>query len=303
MRTRRRQKPLFVLTTFVLLFWAPQSIADRQLALARYRALVPELEASPLDLPVSVDSKAEHSVVRASVHSIVDRPFGTVSHALGDPEVWCDLLPLHFNVKACIHTAPAGAHELGLFIGRKFYQAIGREEDLRLEFEVTISEADFLQVQLAADAGPMWTNDYAMTLVAIPLDANRSLIHLRLSVRYGWVTRNAVRVYFNTLGRGKVGFSIEAREPGSEPRLVRSWQGMIERNVMRYHLAIQAYLETLHLTPEARFEGRLIRWFDLSDAYRRQLHEMEKLQYLDYKRREYVNQEKARAEAKAQVDR
>ena len=65
---------------------------------------------------------------------------------------------------------------------------------------------------------------------------------------------------------------------------------MIERNAMRYHLAVKAYLGTLEVSEPRRFERRLERWFELTSDYRTQLFEMERDEYLRCKRRERANQ-------------
>jgi hypothetical protein len=64
----------------------------------------------------------------------------------------------------------------------------------------------------------------------------------------------------------------------------------MERNAMRYHLAVQAFLDTLDFPEAERFERRIERWFDLIGAHRRQLFEMERGEYLRFKRAERGNQ-------------
>ena len=147
----------------------------------------------------------------------------------------------------------------------------------------------------------MGTKDHALSLFAIPLDADRSLIHFRFSHGYGLVSRMAMYSYLLTLGRTKVGFSVVGEDGDGMPLRVRGEQGVIERNAVRYHLAIQAYLETLELPASLRFESRLSRWYDLTDAYPEQLHEMEKREYLGYKRRESVDQARLQSELLKQV--
>ena len=80
-------------------------------------------------------------------------------------------------------------------------------------------------------------------LAGIPLSGERTLIHLGYSHEYGLVSRVAMFGYLNTLGRGKVGFSVVGRDSQGRPIYVRGLQGMIERNATRYHLAVQAFLD------------------------------------------------------------
>ena len=67
-------------------------------------------------------------------------------------------------------------------------------------------------------------------------------------------------------------------------------RGTIERNTMRYYLALQAVLETRDLPPDDRFEASIRSWFALTERYRPQLYEMEREEYLQAKRREHINQ-------------
>jgi hypothetical protein len=66
---------------------------------------------------------------------------------------------------------------------------------------------------------------------------------------------------------------------------------VVERNTMRYYLAIEAFLGALAAPPQARFEKRLRDWFAAAERYPRQLHEMEQGEYLDMKRKERLRQQ------------
>ncbi len=68
-------------------------------------------------------------------------------------------------------------------------------------------------------------------------------------------------------------------------------RGLVERNTMRYYLAIEAYLGALSMPPAARLEKRLRDWFASIESYPRQLHEMDENQYLKMKRREFLRQQ------------
>jgi hypothetical protein len=75
----------------------------------------------------------------------------------------------------------------------------------------------------------------------------------------------------------------------------------VERNTMRYYLAIESFLGALSAPPQKRFEKRLHDWFAASERYPRQLHELEQTQYLDMKRNEHSRQV-ARARAPGHSD-
>jgi len=68
-------------------------------------------------------------------------------------------------------------------------------------------------------------------------------------------------------------------------------RGVIERNSMRYYLAIEAFLGALSAPPQAQLEKRLRDWFVATERYPRQLHEMEQTAYLEMKRREHQRQQ------------
>jgi hypothetical protein len=57
----------------------------------------------------------------------------------------------------------------------------------------------------------------------------------------------------------------------------------MERNTMRYYLAIDAYLNSLAAPAGERVRRRLDDWFSMTEKYRRQLHEMDREEYLAMK--------------------
>jgi hypothetical protein len=61
---------------------------------------------------------------------------------------------------------------------------------------------------------------------------------------------------------------------------------VVERTAMRYYLAIDAWLQTAALEPMQRPMARLETWFDATERYPRQLHELDRATYLANKRRE-----------------
>ncbi|NPT53878.1 hypothetical protein GNZ13_04465, partial [Paraburkholderia sp. 5N] len=70
-------------------------------------------------------------------------------------------------------------------------------------------------------------------------------------------------------------------------------RGLVERNTMRYYLAIDAYLGALSSTPDKRLEQRLTTWFDATEQYPRQLHEVDRQAYMQMKYKEYERQQAA----------
>lgn len=96
--------------------------------------------------------------------------------------------------------------------------------------------------------------------------------------------------YLATIGRKKVGFSIVDHKPDGTPIYINNIRGVVERNAMRYYLAIEAYLGAVHLPPAEQPEKRLRDWFTAIEHYPQQLHEMERDEYLSMKRLELSRQ-------------
>ncbi len=97
--------------------------------------------------------------------------------------------------------------------------------------------------------------------------------------------------YLATFGRGKVGFTNIADPSAVQPKYVDGVRGLVERNTMRYYLAIYAHLSALSSLPDKRLEQRLNNWFSASEQYSRQLHEIDRQQYMRMKQQEYRRQQ------------
>ena len=65
----------------------------------------------------------------------------------------------------------------------------------------------------------------------------------------------------------------------------------LERNTMRYYLAIDAYLHTLGSPPPQRFEQSIELWFNQTEHFARQLHEVAHDDYVTMKRGQYLRQQ------------
>lgn len=223
------------------------------------------------------------------------QPFGVVGPALQGTDQWCDVLMLHLNVKTCRGQGGGAASTLILAVGRKFDQPCGEAFQIDFAYRVMVNQADYLQVTLGAAAGPMDTKDYRISFEATPLDATTTFVHLSYAYSYGMAARIAMAAYLATIGHDKVGFSIVSHGSDGAPVYLAGMRGAVERNTMRYHLAVEAYLGALALPTAQRPEQRLRNWFDAVERYPRQLHELAREEYLAMKHRELA-QRKALAE-------
>jgi hypothetical protein len=259
------------------------ALAGSEALRARHAQLRPALERSPFGRPIHLHSREGDHVLNGDIHAIVEHPFPMVSEALYRASDWCDILIMPFNTKLCTTTASGDA--LSIFVGRKNNVEPRDAHRLDFTYKVAARSADYLRLELRAAEGPLGTRDYVITLEVTPLDARRSFLHLSYSYAYGTVSRVAMQAYLATIGRNKVGFSEVPRDDGRK-ELVRGMRGIMERNTMRYYLAIEAYLGSLSAPPETRVDKRLVDWYAASANYPRQLSEMERAEYLAMKQRE-----------------
>jgi len=271
--------------------WAGEVEAQSAALLsARYEALRGQLSQNPYRRPLYMESSEISGGVSGDVFAIVDYPFSTTEGALNGPEQWCDILILHLNTKFCRVSKAGPGKVLNVAIGRKFDQPLDKAYRVDFAFDVVAGTPNYLKVKLDADTGPLSTRNYRIALEAIPLESGRSFIHLTYSYAYGLVGRLALQTYLGTVGSRKVGFTVVGTQSDGKPRHVGGLRGVVERNSMRYYLAIEAFLGAISASPPARFEKRLHDWFDAVERYPLQLHEIERSDYLEMKREEYWRQ-------------
>jgi hypothetical protein len=250
--------------------------------------------------PLTLDSDETPGGVAGDIYALVNYPFATVGAALNSPGNWCDILILHLNTKYCRASAAGPEAVLDVSIGKKYDQPLDKAYRVAFAYRVAAQAPNYLQVRLNADEGPLSTRNYRIVLEAVPLGKGQTFIHLSYSYAYGLVGRLAMQGYLGTIGRDKVGFTVAGTQPDGLPLHIGGMRGVVERNTMRYYLAIEAFLGALSEPPQAQFEKRLHDWFAAIERYPRQLHEMGEGAYLDMKRREYLRQQ---AEPKKTGDR
>ncbi|HEV7820422.1 MAG TPA: hypothetical protein VGO84_04525 [Burkholderiales bacterium] len=255
---------------------------------ARFAALGNKLANSPFDRPLHLDSTESSTSVRGDVFALVDHPFAEVQAAFNGPARWCEVLILHINTKFCATATTAAGTVLTLNIGKKTDEPLQETTRVDFDFNVAAATPEYLAVQLRADRGPLSTSDYRILLEAVPAEGGKTILHLTYSYGFGATGRLAMQVYLATAGRGKVGFTATGRQADGKPDYIGGVRGVVERNTMRYFRAIDAYLSA-----PLRFETRVQNWYDATENYPRQLHEVERSAYLEMKRREYQRQQAA----------
>jgi hypothetical protein len=244
----------------------------------RYAALRERLDQSPYGRPLWLDSREGARKLEGDAFAVLAQPFGQVMSALGPLEHWCDALILPFNVKRC--TTNAATANLSLWVGPKADPSEAMASRLDFEYSIAARASDYFELALKAREGPLGTHDYRIAFRAIPLDASRTFIHLAYSYGFGAFGKAAMQTYLATAGASKVGFSRDGQG------FVGGMRGVMERNTMRYYLAIDAYLGSLAAPPVAQPAKRLNDWFTATERYPRQLGEgIGRAQYLAMKMR------------------
>jgi hypothetical protein len=272
----RRFKPAIFLC--VLLACAGLAHAQDAASLhARFDALQDKLAHNPYGRPLVLQSTQSSDHLEGEVYARVDQPYAMVQKALGGPQNWCGILTLHLNVKMC-HAQAVG---LDMALGRKYDQPVDDAYKLHFDYKSVANGADYLKTELTSGDGPLGTKDYRIAVEAAPLDASHTMLHMSYAYGFGFTARVAMNVYLATAGSDKVGFSVAGKDNDGKPTYVGGVRGLVERNTMRYYLAIDDYVAAP--TP-AQLEQRLSAWFDATERYPRQLHEMEKNDYLTMKR-------------------
>lgn len=282
-------------STFLLcLFWcAPSSNAEPAPGLTggevlrgKYLESKSKLERNEFGVPLYCESIEGEGSLRGDVYGILEHPFAGVKGVLLEPQDWCGIASLHSNIKACTCRRSENGAVLTLYTGRKFYQPLEETYQLHYEYRALVRESAYLMVSLTAGEGPLNTKDYLIEIESIPLEEGKTLLHFSYAYSYGALASMAMKVYFKTLGREKVGFSVIDVDDDGKPVYVGGTRGAIERNAVRYYLALQAYMDTFQFPEEVRFQRRLSTWYDLTDRHRRQLFEMPKEEYLTNKKKE-----------------
>jgi len=279
------------------LVWAETVRADDPAAApgaalhARYLALQEQLRDNQFRRPLYLQSSEGQGEVTGEIYALINSPFESAGSALGMPGDWCEILLLHLNTKACRVTSANQGIVLSLWIGKNKQQPLADAFRVDFAYRVDARSEKYLQVGLSAAAGPMGTRDYRIGLEAIPAENGKTFIHLGYSYGYGSFGRLAMQTYLATIGRNKVGFTVVGAQPDGQSRHIGGLRGVVERNTMRYYVAIEAFLGAQSGSPQARFEKRIRDWYAAIELYPRQLHEVEQGEYLEMKRMENLRQQ------------
>ena len=115
-------------------------------------------------------------------------------------------------------------------------------------------------------------------------------MHFTYAYSFGFAGRTAMKGYLATIGKDKVGFTVASNQPNDEVKYIQGVRAIVERNTMRYYLAIEAYVAGMNYPADKRLEKRLQLWYDGTEQYPRQLHEVGRDDYFAMKRKEIQRQ-------------
>ncbi len=257
------------------LAWASSAAAQSGAAALRatYDKLAPALANSPLGRPMVLNSAETGNTLQGEVYGVLDRPLAKVSAALSKPAQWCEMMLLHLNNRAC--RLDAANKTLTLSVVRKYDIPVDQAFELSFRGRLVSATPDYFEARLNSGKGPFGTSNYRIALEGIPLKDGKSFIHFSYAYDQSSATRVASKSYLATFGRGKVGFT-------ADPELIGGMRGLVERNAMRYFLAVDAY----SAAPQD-FEKRLALWYAATAKYPRQLDDLGEAEYLKLKRADH----------------
>lgn len=255
---------------------------------ARHAALRGKLTDNQFERPLYLESSQSAGTLKGDIYARFEQPYAVLGPALQGSDHWCDILILHPNVKSCRRVA---SDRLRIDVGRNFEQPLADAYLFEFRYQVVKATPDYLHLALNAERGPLGTSGYRMAVEVVALGAQRSFLHMSYAYSYGLVARLAMQSYLATAGRNRVGFTIVGRQADGQPIHVGGMRAVVERNTMRYYLAIEAFLGALSAPPAQRQERRLQLWHASARRYPLQLQEPGSGAYLEMKRKEIQRQQ------------
>ncbi len=269
---------------------APAWAAAPDALRARFASLRDAGTGQLLDQSIYLRSTESPDRMQGEVHALIEQPFEQVRQQLSQAAQWCDVLILHINVKYCRAQRTSAGDELVSGVGRKFDQPLAEVHWVRFGFRVVTDRSDHLLTELRSPTGPLGTHDYRMSVEAVPHTNGQSLLRMTYSYGYGTAARWAMKTYLATLGRDKRGFSVVGKTANGQPITVGGVRGVVERNTLRYYLALQSHLRSHGAPGGNATQLALQTWFDATERYAEQLHEMDGPDYIAMKLKEIQRQ-------------
>ena len=297
MRKSNVLKPCCILVAIFLIafpcFAADTLGNDKNALYLKYSEIGSNLADSPFGVPIHIETSFSENKFRCYVYGIIDQEFHNLSLLLRDSMNLCEILLLHTNIKSCtVSITEKGSIFMTIYCGKKKYQQPEDTSNITLKYEVPVDELDYFLVRLSGKKGPFMTRNHLIRIDAVPLQRQKTFIRLSYEYDTGLTMESALGVYYATLGRKKVGFTIIGKDKGGNPVYVKGNQGLIERNSVRFYFAVQAFMETFEVEKDIRFNKRIHYWYSLVSQCPRQLYELPEKEYIENKIKENKNQKR-----------
>ena len=258
---------------------------------AKYISLEEPLRQNQFKQQLVLDSAELQGRLQGDIYAIINYPFATVNAGLNNPKNWCDVMLLHMNTKYCHAAKGASGTVLNVNIGKKTPEDLADAARVEFIYSVAAATPEYFEINLNAREGPLGTSDFIIQLEAVALPNAKTFLHLTYSYAINISGRLSLQAYLGTIGSHKVGFTVIGKRADGQPDYIRGVRGLMERNTMRYYLAIDSFLGATRTASSGRFEKQLQSWFTAAERYPRQLHEMDRRAYVEMKRAEYVRQQ------------
>ncbi len=254
---------------------------------SRHSAAQSALATSEFGRPLILKSSDADNKVRGEVLAVIDQPMSRLRSALTDPNRWCEILLLTPSIAGC-RAQQGSPITLAVRLARRYDQDAKDAFAASFAYTPVASTLDYFAVELDADKGPVGTTKYRIEVEGLALDGGHSVLRMSYSYRYGLKASLATKAYLATKGGDKVGFTRES--PDGDPNvLIGGMRGSVERNAMRYYLAIETNVaQGDSAEPLARFEASLDAWLSAIGRYPRQLKETDADIYRRAKREQFA---------------
>ena len=264
-----------------------------QLLREKYLALEEPLRQNQFKRQLVLDSAESQGRLRGDIYAVINYPFATVNAGLNNPQNWCDVMLLHMNTKYCHAAKGASGTVLNVNIGKKTPEDLADAARVEFNYSVVAVTPEYFEINLNAREGPLGTSDFLIQLEAVALPNAKTFLHLTYSYAINMSGRLSLKAYLGTIGSRKVGFTVIGKKADGQPDYIRGVRGLMERNTMRYYLAIDSFLGATRTASSGQFEKQIQSWFTATERYPRQLYEMDRRAYVEMKRAEYVRQQAA----------
>jgi len=288
----------FLFSLFLLVSQAAVSYGDDaspsgpELLREKYQAIMQKLQNSSGPALFHVESSVSQNTSRIDIYGTVKYSFKTVQNELMIPGNWCQIVLSHPDIRACTYKEADDHWRLNVYNVHTYSDPLDAAYQLKFIYRMSERQAGYFHFGVAAQEGPAKTRDHRFGLEAIPIGKNETFIHFRYSFGYNAVGYYVMRIF----GGSKIGFSVVGTDRDGNPVYVKELRGSAERDVVFHYLAILAYLDT-HRTPhDLRYEKRLSEYYNLTMLFKKQLYEMEKQNYLAYKRLDMESQRRLQAD-------